>query len=138
MSNEQIISHFDVSASALTAERARMRVISSNVANANTTRTPEGGPYQKKFAVLESKDVSDSSVEKGVHVSQVVTDTTPPRMVYQPEHPDANEQGYVAYPNVDVLQEVADMKTATLSYQANLSIINGTKQMISQSLRIGD
>jgi flagellar basal-body rod protein FlgC len=136
--SDRIISHFDVSASALTAERARMRVIASNVANVNTTRTAEGGPYQKQFAVLEAQKVGGNNYETGVRISQVVTDTIAPRMVYSPEHPDANPEGYVAYPNVDILEEVANMKTATLAYQANLSILAGTKQMVTQSLRIGE
>lgn len=136
--SEKIISHFDVTASALTAERARMRMIASNIANANTTRSAEGGPYKKRFAVLEEKPISDSTIETGVRVGQVVTDTMAPRMVYNPEHPDADHDGYVAYPNIDVLQEVADMKTATMSYQANIAILNGTKDMLSAAMRIGE
>jgi flagellar basal-body rod protein FlgC len=115
-----------------------MRLIASNIANANTTRSAEGGPYKKRFAVLETHDVEGSAVDKGVHVSQIVTDTIAPRMVYDPEHPDADAEGYVAYPNVDVLQEVADMKTATMAYQANISVLNGTKDMIAAALRIGE
>jgi flagellar basal-body rod protein FlgC len=136
--NEKIISHFDVTASALTAERARMRMIASNIANANTTRSADGGPYKKRFAVLEARPIADSNIETGVRVSQVVTDTMAPRLVYNPEHPDADNEGYVAYPNVDVLQEVADMKTATMSYQANIAILNGTKDMLSAAMRIGE
>ena len=136
--DDKIISHFDVTASGLSAERARMRLIASNIANANTTRSPEGGPYKKRFAVLETHAVEGSTVDTGVHVERIVTDTMAPRMVYDPEHPDANTEGYVAYPNVDVLQEVADMKTATMAYQANISILNGTKDMISAALRIAE
>ncbi len=136
--DDRIISHFDVSASALTAERARMRVIASNVANANTTRSPEGGAYKKKYAILETQPVANNSLERGVRVSQVVTDTMAPRMVFDPEHPDADQEGYVAYPNINVLDEVTNMKTATMAYQANLSILAGTKQMINQALRIGE
>jgi flagellar basal-body rod protein FlgC len=136
--SDKIISHFDVTASALTAERTRMRLIASNIANANTTRSEEGGPYQKRFALLETQNDESSTIDKGVRVGQVVTDTTAPRMVYDPEHPDANNEGYVAYPNIDVLQEVTDMKTATMSYQANISILNGTKDMISAAMRIGE
>jgi len=136
--SDRIVSHFDVSASGLTAERARMRVIASNVANANTTRSPEGGPYKKKFAILETQPVPQNSIEKGVRVSHVVTDTMAPRMVFDPQHPDADQEGYVAYPNINVLEEVTSMKTATMAYQANLSILAGTKQMITQAIRIGD
>lgn len=136
--SEKIISHFDVTASALTAERARMRMIASNIANANTTRSADGGPYKKRFAVLEEHPIADSTIETGVRVGQVVTDTMAPRLVYNPEHPDADDGGYVAYPNVDVLQEVADMKTATMSYQANIAILNGTKEMLSAAMRIGE
>ncbi len=135
--DDRIISHFDVSASALVAERARMRIVASNIANANTTRSHEGGPYKRHFAILESHPGPTPGLENGVHIKHVMTDTTAPRMVYDPSHPDADKDGYVAYPNVDMLSEVTDMKTATMAYQANISAINATKQMISASLKIG-
>ena len=131
------ISHFDVNGSALTAERTRMRIISSNIANANVTRTEDGGPYERKFAVLKEKNVPQSKLDIGVTIDEVVTDSAPPRIVYDPAHPDADANGYVSYPNVNVLQEVTDLKTATLAYQANLSAISATKQIISKSLDIG-
>ncbi len=138
MSNDRIISHFDVTASALTAERARMRVIASNIANIHTTRTADGGPYKRQFAVLLSKEVENSPIERGVIVNRVVTDNSPPKLVYDPEHPDADKDGYVAYPNIDLVREVTDMKSATLAYQANVSVLSATKQMISQALKISD
>src|SRR5690349_11543517 len=112
-------SSMNVSSSALTAERTRMNLISSNLANANTTRTPEGGPYKRKDAVFSASPVqtrfnraldSASGREvRQVEVMQVVEDQNPPRMQYDPSHPDANSQGYVALPNVNVVEEMADM-----------------------------
>ncbi len=135
--SDKFITHFDVSASGLTAERTRMRIIASNIANVNSTNSVEGGPYKRQAAVLESFKVPNSGLEQGVHIKEIVTDTSAPRLVYDPEHPDANAQGYVAYPNVNLVKEVTDMKTATMAYQANITAINATKQVISRSLDIG-
>ena len=135
--DDKILTHFDVSASALTAERARMRVIASNIANVNSTRSAEGGPYKRQVAVLETHKVPHSHLEQGVHVKEIITDTSAPRLVYDPEHPDADTQGYVAYPNVNLLNEMVNMKTATMAYQANVTVVNATKQIISRSLDIG-
>ena len=134
---DKILTHFDVSASGLTSERARMRVIASNIANVNSTRSADGGPYQRQVATLEAHKVPHSNLEQGVHVKEIVTDTSAPRLVYDPEHPDANNQGYVAYPNVNLLKEMTDRKTATMAYQANVTVVNATKQIISRSLDIG-
>lgn len=131
------INHFDVNGSALTAERSRMRVISSNIANANVTRSEDGGPFKRKLALMKSKQVNGSKLDCGATIDRVMEDTSPPRLVYDPEHPDADTEGYVAYPNVNILQEVTDLKTATLAYQANLSVIGSTKKIISQSLELG-
>ena len=87
--DDRILTHFDVSASALTAERARMRVIASNIANVNSTRSAEGGPYKRQVAILETHKVPHSNLEQGVHVKEIITDTSAPRLVYDPEHPDA-------------------------------------------------
>ena len=135
--DDKILTHFDVSASALTAERARMRVIASNIANVNSTRSAEGGPYKRQVAVLETHKVPHSHLEQGVHVKEIITDTSAPRLVYDPEHPDADTQGYVAYPNVNLLNEMVNMKTATMAYKANVTVVNATKQIISRSLDIG-
>lgn len=136
MAAKDIIAHFDVSASALTAERARMRLIASNIANMHTTRTPEGGPYKRQFAVLETDKKLSEGLNHGVRVKEIRQDAAPARLVFDPQHPDADNDGYVSYPNVDMLQEVTDMKEATMAYQANLTVINATKQIISRSLDI--
>jgi len=135
-SDQSFITHFDVSGSALASERARMRLIASNVANVNSTRSPDGGPYKRQFAILESKK-TESALNTGVHLREIVTDSSVPRLVFDPEHPDADAQGYVAFPNVDILREVADMKAASMAYQANISVVNSTKQIISHAIDIG-
>src|SRR5689334_10250632 len=120
-------SSMDISASALSAERTRMNLISSNLANANSTRTAEGGPYKRKDAVFSATPAAGSfgaalgkaSAARRVEVSQIQEDPNPPRLQYEPTHPDADPQGYVAYPNVNVVEEMADMISASRSYEAN-------------------
>jgi len=124
-------SSMNVSSSALTAGRTRMNLISSNLANANATRTPEGGPYKRKDAVFAATSVEsrfnrtlDSATAqqvRKVEVSEIVEDRNPPRLQYDPSHPDANPQGYVAMPNVNVVEEMADMIGATRAYEANVT-----------------
>lgn len=139
-------SALDVSASALSAERIRMNLISSNLANAQTTRTPEGGPYRRKDAVFEATPQQDFASElknrlpEPVHqvkVVDVVEDPNPPRLLYQPEHPDANKDGYVAYPNVNTMEEMVNMITASRSYEANVTAINVARNMMNKALEIG-
>ncbi|HLH08050.1 MAG TPA: flagellar basal body rod protein FlgC [Terriglobales bacterium] len=137
----------DVSASAMTAERQRAEVVASNMANAETTRTPEGGPYQRKLVVFRSGRTSrfprllnalyhPNSQKAGVKVSSVVPDPAPPQMRYDPSHPDANPQGYVAYPNVEPVREMVDLLGAVRAYEINSSAVQAVKQMIQQSLEI--
>lgn len=140
-------SSMNVSSSALSAERTRMNLISSNLANANATRTPEGGPYKRKDAVfaatpLESgfNRVLDKAAGRDVRqveVMRIVEDQNPPRMQYDPGHPDANPQGYVAMPNVNVVEEMADMINATRSYEANVTAVQAAKSMALKALEIG-
>lgn len=137
----------NVSSSALSAERTRMNLISSNLANANATRTPEGGPYKRKDAVfsatpLESRfnrvlDGATAQQVRQVEVSRIVEDQNPPRMQYDPSHPDANPQGYVAMPNVNVVEEMADMIGATRAYEANVTAVQAAKSMAMKTLEIG-
>jgi len=134
----------DVSGSALTAERQRAEVVTANMANAETTRTPEGGPYRRKLVVFKSQQqqpfpqMLNASLRPmhpaGVKVEQVVADTTPPQMRYDPGNPDANAQGFVAYPNVDPVNEMVDLLGAVRAYQMNSSAVQATKQMIQQSI----
>jgi flagellar basal-body rod protein FlgC len=138
---------FDISGSALTAERERAEVVASNMANAETTRTAKGGPYQRQEVVFGSSPVGGSSFAErlasagtgnvqGVHVVNVVTDPTPAIRRFDPSHPDADAQGYVSYPAINPVQEMVDLMGASRSYQLNVSALQSTKQMIQQSLEI--
>lgn len=127
----------DISASALTAERTRMNLISSNLANANSTRTVEGGPYKRKDAVFSSTlDKAEAKMGSGVEVVEIIEDQSLPRLQYDPGHPDANSQGYVAYPNVNVVEEMADMMAATRAYEANLTAMKAGMSLQMKALEI--
>ena len=136
---------FAVSASALQAQRMRMDLISGNLANAQTTQTPGGGAYRRRDVVLESMPLGDSfadllsgdSPAEGVHVRDVVHDRRPPRRVYDPDHPHAGAEGYVEYPNVNIVAEMVDMMAATRAYEANVTAMNATKRMVQAALEIG-
>ncbi|MCR5476927.1 MAG: flagellar basal body rod protein FlgC [Lachnospiraceae bacterium] len=142
---------FDISASGLTAQRYRMDIISENVANANTTRTRNGEPYVRKVVYFEEKGVrgsdSFSSVlgtvtknyaGKGVKVARVLEDTkTEMNMVYDPSHPDADENGYVLYPNVNIITEMTNLIDASRAYEANATAFNATKSMAQTGLSLG-
>jgi len=133
----------EISASALVAERTRMNLISSNLANVNSTRTAEGGPYKRKDAVFSATsfasmlDKSTKEAGRGVEVSAIIEDNSPPRLQYEPSHPDANPQGYVAYPNVNVVEEMADMISATRAYEANITASKATMSMQMKALELG-
>ncbi|HHX74334.1 MAG TPA: flagellar basal body rod protein FlgC [Firmicutes bacterium] len=125
------------SASGLTAERLRLDLISGNIANARTTRTAEGGPYRRKSTVFAEVLGRAGRAGRGVKVAAITVDRSEGRLEYDPEHPDANENGYVAYPNVDILQEMVDMITASRSYEANVTALNAAKSMFLKALEIG-
>ena len=125
-----------ISASGLSAERLRMDVISSNIANMNTTRTEDGGAYRRKVAVFQENYEKQLGM-LGVKAVKIEEDESDMRMVYDPTHPDANEEGYVEYPNVDILVEKTDLMTATRAYEANADALNGQKIMISKALEFG-
>jgi flagellar basal-body rod protein FlgC len=126
-----------ISASALTAERLRMDVISSNVANANSTRGTNGQVYQRQRVVFQSMSAQDANQPgSGVAVAAVVSDTRPGNSVYDPGHPDANAQGYVNYPNVDIATEMVDMMSATRAYEANVVAAQAAKTMVARALEI--
>jgi flagellar basal-body rod protein FlgC len=141
-----------IGASALSAQRLRMDVISNNIANSETTRTESGGPYQRQDVVFQTsqkdsflpafiraRHVQDAMETKvnGVTVSQIVTDDTPGSKVYEPTHPDADENGYVTYPNVNIVVEMTNMLSATRSYEANLTVVDMAKRMAMKALDIG-
>ena len=125
----------DIPASALTAERLRMDVVSNNIANVDTTRTPTGGPYRRRFVVFEP--ILDEDIPRGVKVSAVLADNSPPRLVYDPSHPDANAAGYVAYPNIDIVTEMVDLMGATRAYEANSVSLSMARSMYLKTLEIG-
>ena len=143
----------NTTASALTSQRLRMDVISSNMANADTTRSEyvngEWRPYTRKSVVLQSKENGSFSnlLQKamgksnnegdGVQVTQIIKDDTPFELVYNPEHPDANADGYVEMPNVDPLREMVDLMSTTRSYEANVTVLNASKGMMMKALEIG-
>lgn len=141
----RIFNTFKISASGLTAEKLRMDTIASNIANATTTRTEEGGPYKRKIAVFKEnleKEWDQASrrtetVSRGVKVDRVVEDETPTKLVYNPTHPDANEKGYVEMPNVNILNEMVDMIAATRAYEANVTALDASKSMFAKALEIG-
>ncbi|HKP96602.1 MAG TPA: flagellar basal body rod protein FlgC [Fibrobacteria bacterium] len=163
-----MFSGLSISASGLRAQRIRQNVISSNLANAETTRTAEGGPYKRQFVVLRENPADPEKrfvfgpdkmkgftthdnhipipdpglplgkdhVGSGVEVASIEADQTPAKLVYDPSHPDANGEGYVALPNVNVVQEMTDMITATRSYEASVTAMNSTKAMLMKALEI--
>ena len=140
-----------VSASALDAHRHRLNVIASNLANAQSTHTPEGGPYRRRDVVFRAAPVASSfqnalrqTVRKndaqglhGVKVAGVVTDRKPGQAVYDPKHPDADAKGFVQMPNVNVMEEMVNMISASRAYEANVQAINATRTMWSRALDIG-
>jgi flagellar basal-body rod protein FlgC len=136
-----------ISSSGLSAERVRMNVISSNLANANTTRTPEGGPYKRKDVAFSARDTGLSFDHlmrlafdpnmKEVHVDAIVEDKKPPRMVYNPSHPDADDKGYVALPNISVMEEMVNMITSNRGFESNIQAMQTTKSMAVQAIDIG-
>lgn len=150
---------FEISGSGLTAERLRMDTIANNIANANTTRTAFGGPYRRQevvfsprqnvqpFFLLPSEgldkvsksgdDNLESQIGEGVKVDAVVSDNSPPKLVYDPGNPDADAKGYVAMPNVNVVNEMVDLISASRAYEANVNAINSAKSMHASALSIG-
>ena len=172
----RVFSNFEISASGLSAERLRLDVVANNIANAETTRTAEGGPYRRQMVVFEPRreqpqfmlpgtlqglsgmrspfgdsdegvDAADapdatqalgggSGLGQGVRVVSVIADKGPGRLVYEPGHPDADANGYVAMPNVSLINEMVDMMSASRAYQANISAIESAKSMAQQAINI--
>jgi flagellar basal-body rod protein FlgC len=143
-----IFSTLEISGSALAAERQRAEVVAANMANAETTHTPAGGPYRRKEVVFQTTgNLPFRMMLAGFHpalngslpavrVQRVADDPTPPLMRYEPGHPDADKDGYVAYPNINPIQEMVDLMGAVRSYQLNASAITASKQMIQQSIEL--
>ncbi len=142
-----LFTSFDISGSGMSAQRLRTDIISQNIANVNTTSTSTGEPYRRKTVVFEEKGVQSFGevlastaglVGSGVKVTSIVEDhVTPMSMVYDPSHPDADENGYVTYPNVNVVTEMTNLIDASRSYEANVTAFNASKAMASKGLEIG-
>ena len=127
-----------ISATGMAAERLRMDLVANNLANINTTRTAGGGPYQRQSAVFaEMLGRVQGKSGGGVRVVEISRDNSPPQLIHDPGHPDANEDGYVAMPNVNVINEMVDMITATRAYEANVTAVNAFKGMFLKALEIG-
>jgi len=138
-----ILDTYNIAASGLTAERIRLQTIASNMANAKATRTANGpGPYQRQIPVFEAQSVDPfgdelSQAISRVNVNGISQDDRPPMMVYDPSHPDADASGYVAYPDINVLQEMVDMMSASRTYEANATVVDTTSTMALRALDIG-
>jgi flagellar basal-body rod protein FlgC len=142
-SNMGMFDVLKISSSGLRAQRVRMETIATNLANIHTTRTEEGGPYKKQSVVLTSADVSGATFKgvlerkmEGVDVEEILESEKPFERTYDPAHPDADSDGYVTYPNVNVLEEMTDMTAAARSYEANVNVINTAKRMFQKALEI--
>jgi flagellar basal-body rod protein FlgC len=137
----------NVSSSGLSAQRTRLNIASSNLANVETTRTPEGGPYRRRQVVLSAVPFSNAfeQVQRAdmhdqthtVEVTSIVNDESEPRLVYNPDHPDAREDGYVAMPNVNPISEMVDLLSTSRSYEANVSALKASKSMAMEALKLG-
>jgi len=137
----------EVTASGLNAERSRMNTIASNLANAKTTRTAEGGPYKRLDPVFQAVPMSTkfedlvgekaAQATSSVKVQEIRQDDSPPQMVYDPGHPDADPNGYVAMPNVNVVQEMVNMITASRAYESGVTVMQTVKGMARSALNIG-
>jgi flagellar basal-body rod protein FlgC len=141
-----LLSALDISTSGLTAERFRMEVVAQNIANIETTKTNGSGPYRRKMVVFKEvlgseinkgKNASADFNGKGVEVSQVVADNAAPIMVYDPQNPDANQEGYVSKPNMNLADQIVDSITASRAYGANVTVLDTTKSMALKALTIG-
>ncbi len=149
-----LYSSINTAASGLSAQRLRLDVISNNIANSNTTRTPEGGPFRRSRTVFRPKvsqpywkspflpKFLDNGIGRGVRVSKIEKDMdAQPKLVYDPTHPDAiktgSRKGYVEFPNMNIVNEMVDMISATRSYEANVAMVNGSKSMFMKALEIG-
>jgi len=132
------ISANDIAVSGLKAQRTRMNIIANNIANVETTRTPEGGVFQRQMVLLRGDEIKPGANPErlGVRVKDVIRDTSPPRMVFDPQHPDANEEGMVAYPNINTAVEMVNLISAQRAYEANIAVITSGRQMKQRALEI--
>jgi len=144
MSYDRLDQAMNISVSGINASRTNMEIISSNLANIQTTRTAQGGPYKRKIAVFEEKPLdfsqalsaAEQKMSGGIEVSQIVEDSTPFQKVYNPGHPDADKDGFVAMPNISLSKEMVDMVYVSRLYEANITAFNATKKMEQDTLTI--
>src|SRR4051812_50099242 len=136
-----LISGIDVTASALNAQKTRLDIVAQNIANAQTTRTPNGGPYQRQVISFETELIKRQGGAgaglQGIKIATIGTDRTPGQQVYNPQHPDAGADGLVTMPNVNLSYEMVDLITASRAYEANLSVAKNARQMAMKALEIG-
>ena len=136
-----LISGIEISASALAAQKTRLDIVAQNIANAQTTRTAKGGPYQRQVVSFETELIRNQGAAgaglQSIRVAQVTTDRSPGQQVYNPQHPDASADGLVTMPNVNLSQEMVDLITASRTYEANLSVVKNARQMAMRTLEIG-
>ncbi|MDH5542308.1 MAG: flagellar basal body rod protein FlgC [Nitrospinota bacterium] len=140
-----LLTAMKISSSGLSAQRTRMNVVSSNLANVNTTRTPEGGPYRRKQVMMGAVPVEQNGFQKVLSseisepkVLGIEEDQSEFQRVYDPSHPDADDKGYVYLPNVNVMKEMVDMLSATRAYEANAAVIGSVKDMAQKAIDIGN
>ena len=131
-----LLNVFNVAGSAMTAQSKRLNVVASNLANAESTSGPDGQPYRAKQVQFMAAPVA-GTLSTGVKVDKVLEDQTPPKLVYNPAHPQANDKGYVAMPNVNVVEEMVNMLSASRSYQTNADTLNAAKSMLLKTLTLG-
>jgi len=132
-----LLNIFQVSGSAMTAQSMRLNAVASNLANADSIVSADGKPYRAKQVVFEATPMGAGNGAMGVKVRQVVEDASPLRMVYDPKNPAADEKGYVAFPNVNVVEEMTNMISASRSYQTNVEVLNTAKTMLMRTLQMG-
>jgi flagellar basal-body rod protein FlgC len=142
-----ILKSMSISGSGMSANRKRLEAISSNIANANTIDTPEGGPYRRKEVVFAAEparqkfsDIIEGQIDEdaqAVYVKDIISSNRPPLLKYEPNNPNADEKGYVAYPNINTMEETADMISAQRDYEANANALNVSKSMALKALEIG-
>jgi len=132
-----LFSVFDISASALSAQSQRLNVVASNMANADSAVSADGTPYRAKQIVFQAVPLGRGSASQAVKVSGIVDDPAPPRLVYDPNHPLADSKGYVTFPNVNVVEEMTNMISASRSYQMNVDVMNTAKSLLLRTLALG-
>ena len=132
-----LFSIFGVSGSAVAAQSQRLNVVASNLANADSAAGPDGTPYKARQVVFETQTVNGDPAARGVRVSQIVEDSAPPRKIHDPNHPLADADGYVSMPNVNVIEEMVNMISASRSYQTDIDVMNTAKTMLQKTLQMG-